>query len=143
MPERSDWTPVIGLRNAAVSLLLRSIVAAGVWVAALLGFNEFATLFADETGTAHVPALFIIATAAIMGTIIGVILSRGLVERAGFTSPILIVMGAIAAALVIYCTEMILRGADPQNASAHFRFMLTTTAWVVACGWIVRYALIE
>lgn len=133
-----EWTPAIGLRNAALSLIWRSAVAAGLWCGALWLFHAAI----EAIGLTKLPALIALGFAALAGTMLGMVTSRGLDERAGFVSPILTLLAAGFAALAIIGSEALLAGVAPLG-SDHVRFLIVGTTTVVALAWIVKNTLIE
>ena len=133
-----DWTPTIGLRNAALSLLWRTAVAATLWIAMLWGFHAVL----QGIGVTRVPLLIAIGFALLTGTISGFIISRGLEERAGFMGPVLALLAAVFAAIAIIGGEALFARLFPV-ASGELRFMIVAGTMLLACVWIVKHVMLD
>lgn len=98
MTNNEDWSEAIGLKRAAISVLIRSAICLPIWAA----FIWFITPAVNQIPMS-------IAWFAVMGLILAIpsvalahALSRGLIERAGFVSPIVTVIAVAFACGVIY-----------------------------------------
>jgi hypothetical protein len=127
MPDH-EWTPAIGLRDATLSLLWRTGLAAALWVGALWLFHAIL----GGIGVTRVPMIICGLFSAAGGSIAGITLSRGLDERAGFVSPAVAVIGGEA----LFARYL-------PVATAHLRFVIVGLAMIVACGWIAKNTLID
>jgi hypothetical protein len=137
MPNQ-DWTPSTGLRNVAISLAWRTVVAGAVWFALLWGFH--AAL--NGIGVTRVPMLIALGFAALAGTLAGLILSKGLEEKAGFMSPLLTLLALVFAAVAIIGAEALFERAFSASTH-HLRFLIVGAAMIVTGAWIVRYTLLD
>ena len=137
MPNQ-EWTPSTGLREAAISLMWRTGVAAVVWFALLWGFH--AAL--NGMGVTSVPVLIALGFAALAGTLAVLILSKGLEEKAGFVSPLLTLLTLVFAAAAIIGAEALFDRAF-SGSTDHLRFLIVGATMVVTGAWIVRYTLLE
>lgn len=133
-----EWTAAIGLRRAALSLMWRTFVAALTWCALLWIFH--AAL--DGIGVTSVPTLIALGFAALAGTIAGLILSRGLDEKAGLVSPLLTLMALAFAAVAIIGAEAMFERMF-STSTDHLRFVIVGATMIVAGAWIVRYTLLD
>lgn len=125
----AEWSEWKGLRDAFISLLLRSVIAMIVWAAIVWATTPAMLWLRDNASGRQRIVTGIIGLAG--GAAIGFILSRGLTERAGFVSPILTILVCIA---VIVCasTGSIL-GSLPHGDVA-FTLFPSLFAIGVGCG---------
>lgn len=133
-----DWTPAIGLRNAALSLTWRTVTAAMIWFALLWGFHAALSAI----GVTLVPLLIAMGFAALAGTIAGLILSRGLDERAGFVGPVLTLLTLAFAAVAIIGAEAVFERMLTTSTD-HLRFLIVGGTMIVAGAWIVKHTLLD
>ena len=133
-----DWTPAIGLRNAAISLAWRSVVAALMWCALLWIFHKALS----GIGVTRVPLLIALGFAALSGTIVGLTVSRGLEEKTGFVSPLLTILTLAFAAVAIIGAEAMFERLFTTSTD-DLRFMIVGATMIVAGAWIVKYTLLE
>ena len=133
-----NWTPLIGLRKATLSLLWRTPLAAAIWYGALWGFD----VVLSGIGITAVPVLIVIGFSALLGTIVGFLMSRGLSEQAGFVSPLLTLLAATFAAVAIIGGEAIFNSLR-SVATAHLRYGIVGTAMVVTVVWIVKNTMFD
>lgn len=133
-----DWTPAIGLRRAALSLTWRTVVAAVVWCALLWVFHAALS----GIGVTRIPMLIALGFAALVGTITGLILSRGLEEKAGLVSPLLTLLALAFAAVAIIGAEAMFERMY-STSTDHLRFIIVGATMIVAGAWIVRYTLLD
>jgi len=69
---KSEWTVGIGLRNATISLLWRSVIAGGLWAGLLWAAGAFLDLIESE----RIPMLLVMVFSVAAGTAIGITLSH-------------------------------------------------------------------
>ena len=98
MTATDDWTPAIGLRRVFVTVIWRSLICLPVWG----GLVWFAT-----PGLNYVPmhwAWFALLglLLSVPGVAVGHALARGLTDRAGLVSPVIIVIAGVFAWAVVY-----------------------------------------
>jgi hypothetical protein len=100
LPDESrdtEWTPGIGLRRAALSLLLKSPICFIVWVVFLRGTEYVAAWLMTSTPIRAAP--IIIAVVAIIVVVpawpIGRLVSRRLTEEVGFEGPAPAALGIV------------------------------------------------
>ena len=134
MPDQ-EWTFSVGIRNAIMALVVRGALSVVLWLAMLwLFFSAFDSLDVDG-----IPSILVYGFAAAAGTVVGVVLSRGISEKAGFSGPVLgVLVGAFAAAVVIG-GESIFNGVNPV-AEDSLRYSIVGAALIVAIGWVVKLA---
>ena len=128
-----DWTMATGLRNAALSLLWRAALTLVLWLGALWVFH--AAL--GGIGVARVPVLIAVGFAGVSGTVAGLVISRGLDERAGFVGPVLTLLTLGAAALVLIGGDAIFDRLFAA-ASVNLRYLIVGASLGVAAIWIFK-----
>lgn len=134
-----EWTEMIGLRNATLSLLWRTLVAGLLWCVLLWGFDALIT----AVGDIRIPALIVYGFTALSGTIAGITLSRGLDETAGFVSPVLTIIAGIFTAIAIIGGEALIAPHLSGALGNHSRFLLVGITMVVALVWVTKNTLID
>jgi len=133
-----EWTPAIGLRRAALSLVWRGLIVALIWCVALWVFHAVL----NAIGVVRVPIIIAGGFSALLGVTAGLVISRGLGERAGFVSPLLTLIAVAFAALAIIGSEALFVRLFPF-ASNELRFVIVGVTMVIATIWIVKYTLLE
>lgn len=134
-----DWSPMTGLRRAALSLVWRGAVSLVLWLALLWGFHA---VFIAGLGIRALPYLILLGFGLLAGSVIGPMLGRRLDERAGFVSPLLTCLaGAVAAAVVLGGDALFAQMVDWTGD--HVRYLIAGSTLVVALGWLVKFTLIE
>lgn len=93
------WTPLIGLRNAGVMVLVRTPVATAGYVICLLVASQVLNFL-----TISMSIFAMIAVIAIVpGVAIGYGLTKGLTERAGFTGLVLGTIPVVGSIVSVVC----------------------------------------
>jgi hypothetical protein len=124
-----EWNGLIGLRATVVSLIVRSLFAGPLWAGATWLLLRFGSNYG-------LSVWLIVLVAAPAGAAVGAVLSRGLVERAGFAGPLVTgLAGAFAAAIVIVVTILIEQQTTPLGGGG--RFLLCGVGIVAAAAVIV------
>jgi len=87
------WTPLVGLRMAARSLAIRSLVGliTAPW---LIYASVYMSTLINSRRMQHAAGIF-------LGSIFGYLFARGFSDRAGFASVVLYLLLVIAAAVVV------------------------------------------
>lgn len=79
-----EWTPLTGVRNAAVSILVRALVIAAIWAALLVGMDAVLSAILGTTGVLYLRVM--ILPLLIVGLILGKLMHWKLEVHAGFQS---------------------------------------------------------
>lgn len=135
----NEWTELIGLRNAMVSLLWRTILGGLLWA----GLTWL--VVPPLNHLTYVPILLLVAigaVAAVAGLVAGILLSRGLTDVAGFVSPVITGAVIVAAAMLIIGGIFAVETLRPLN-SPTIRLVIIITALGTAAFWAFRETLIE
>lgn len=123
--QQGEWTELIGLRNALISIAARVIVTAAVWAGLLLLMDSGLTTILGPSGMLSLRVMFI--PLAICAMIFGWIMQWKLDEHAGFHSWLII---WIAAASTFAALQL---GQAAANAMFALNY-LTQSAWSVMTG---------
>ena len=130
-----EWTELTGLRDAVLSLLLRSTWAMIIWGLV----TWFLVWFASQL---PISIWFLIIVGAFPGIPIGIIESRGLVERAGFSGfPITALAGAFAIGSILGATLIVEQITTSLPGST--RYMFCGSGIAVALVFVFRYTFLD
>ena len=92
------WSESIGLKRATITVLIRSAICLPIWSA----FIWFITPAVNHVPMSIVWFAVMSLLLAIPSVVLAHALSRGLIERAGFVSPVVTVIAVAFACAVIY-----------------------------------------
>lgn len=132
-----DWTPAIGLRRVFIALVWRSVICVPIWAA---------LIWLVTPGLNYVPmhwAWFAMLglLLAMPGVSIGHALARGLIDRAGFVSPVITAIAAVFAwAAIVAGVEIADQLRPLHDWRSGFAKMATG---VFATLWIIKATLLE
>ena len=132
-----DWTPLVGLRRAAVYLLLRVMVLLPVWAGVIWVCTPLLRMFPLRIGSLGGMAILM----AIPGMIVGHVLGLGLTEKAGFQSFLLTVMAGVAAVGVVYGGFVLSGLSRPLSGWVVGFSMVSAMAFAIA--WVVKRTLLD
>lgn len=104
----------------------------------LRGFHALLT----SLNVTRVPFLIAAGFAILAGALAGIILSRGIEERAGFVSPLLTLMALAFTAAAIIGPVALVPNLTPTSA-ASMQFILVSTTMLIAGVWVVRATLLD
>ncbi len=126
-----DWTFQIGLRNAVISLILRSLVILPLWVVLIWVIITYMSNFSR----------FILIILPLLGIAMGYAFSTKLSDRAGFSGSVLIFMSWFFAICVIISGIMIVHQIHPVTPYQKLFFSL----WggIPALLWILKIMVLD
>ncbi len=128
MSSQHEWSPAQGLAKAALSLILRAILALAVWCGVLWGVS----VLQSQGISIHRLGLII---GVVPGILIAVIMTRRLAEQAGMVSWLLMVM-AVVTTLVVIAAGLIIMAMIVINPATMggFGLLLSTTIIALMLG---------
>ncbi len=135
MSRQEEWSDAIGLRRAAVSLVLRGLCALPLWAGAIWAMDRLMNALA-------VRAWLLLLAGVICGGVIGLIMSKKLAEQAGMVSVLVSLLAAAATGLVLFGGWAVMSQAGVAwSGTALFYFIGATAAMSLAL--IVRYTALD
>lgn len=126
-----DWTIATGLANATKHLLVRGVIALPAWFGVAWAVSYLLAWFPFNSRSLGGVAVIL----ALPGIAIGHALAGSLVDAAGFTSWLLVIMAAGTAAIVVIAGVLLAGLLHPMPIWSGFVMMAT---WAFATGWCVR-----
>jgi hypothetical protein len=132
-----EWTPLVGLRRAVISLAIRSLIILPLWAGLVWGLTPLLLMF--PLGIRVFGGIAILL--AIPGCLIGHVLASGLADRAGFQSMLLGFLAAVFAVTTIISGIMIAQIANPLPGWQGGFTAIATSLFAV--GWIIRATLLD
>ena len=119
------WTPLLGLRAAGLVVLCRVPVAIAFWIIFLISAAPVLNFL--TIAMSIITMIVIVAIAP--GVVMGYGLSRGLVERAGFTGVILSILPMIGTVAAVWIGSLIALSIRPIGDWQIGFASLATAAW--------------
>ncbi len=136
-----EWTPLLGLRSAALHLAGKMLIVLPIWTALIWLFSPLLIMVPQQGIIIWRMFGGVAIVCVIPGMAIGYALSRDLEEKAGFQSLLLTMMASLAAAGTVAGGLGLSHLLRPVGGWVVTFIFIATTAF--ALGWIVRQTLVD